>query len=56
MGEDALSILVTSTSEWDAADYARVGGFVPALGQAALDLLDPQPGGHILDVGCGEGH
>ena len=55
MGEDALSDLVTSTSQWDAADYARVGGFVPALGQAALDLLDPQPGEHILDVGCGDG-
>jgi SAM-dependent methyltransferase len=47
--------LETSTSQWDAADYARVGGFVPALGQAALDLLDPQPGEHILDVGCGDG-
>ena len=55
MGEDALTILVTSTSQWDAADYARVGGFVPALGQAALDLLDPQPGEHILDIGCGDG-
>lgn len=55
MGKDALSILLTSTSEWDAADYARVGGFVPALGQAALDLLDPQPGEYILDVGCGDG-
>jgi SAM-dependent methyltransferase len=44
-----------STSQWDAADYARVGGFVPALGAAALDLLDPQPGEHILDVGCGDG-
>ena len=55
MGKDALTNLVTSTSEWDAADYARVGGFVPALGQAALDLLDPQPGEHILDVGCGDG-
>ncbi|MEO7503653.1 MAG: methyltransferase domain-containing protein [Sphingomicrobium sp.] len=28
---------------------------MPALGQAALDLLDPRPGEHILDVGCGDG-
>ena len=55
MGEDALSDAPASTSKWDAADYARVGGFVPELGQAALDLLDPQPGEHILDVGCGDG-
>jgi SAM-dependent methyltransferase len=44
-----------STSKWDAADYARVGSFVAELGAAALDLLDPQPGERILDVGCGEG-
>lgn len=44
-----------STSKWDAGDYARVGGFVAELGGAALDLLDPQPGERILDVGCGEG-
>ena len=44
-----------STSKWDAADYARVGGFVAELGGAALDLLDPQRGERILDVGCGEG-
>ena len=55
MGEDALSEAVVSTSKWDAADYARVGSFVSELGQAALDLLDPQPGEQILDVGCGEG-
>jgi len=50
-----LTTVPASTSDWDAADYARVGGFVAALGQAALDLLDPRPGEHILDVGCGEG-
>ncbi len=55
MGQDALSDAPASTSQWDAADYARVGGFVAELGEAALDLLDPQPGEHILDVGCGDG-
>ena len=46
---------LASTSKWNAADYARVGGFVAELGGAALDLLDPAPGERILDVGCGEG-
>ena len=55
MGEDALSQAAASTSRWDAADYARVGAFVAELGAAALELLDPQPGEHILDVGCGDG-
>ncbi len=55
MGEDTLTDGPSSTSQWDAADYARVGGFVPELGQAALELLDPQPGEHILDIGCGDG-
>ena len=55
VGQDALSQRAASTSKWNAADYARVGGFVAELGGAALDLLDPQPGERILDVGCGEG-
>ena len=55
MGGDALNGVIASTSKWDAGDYARVGGFVPALGQAALELLDPRPGERILDVGCGDG-
>jgi SAM-dependent methyltransferase len=50
-----LSQSPASTSKWDAADYAKVGAFVAELGGAALDLLDPQPGERILDVGCGEG-
>ncbi len=55
MGEDALTGATASISQWNAADYARVGSFVPQLGAAALDLLDPRPGEHILDVGCGDG-
>jgi len=50
-----LSTAAASTSKWDAADYARVGGFVAELGGAALDLLDPRSGERILDVGCGDG-
>ena len=50
-----MSHTAASTSKWNAADYARVGGFVAELGGAALDLLDPKPGERILDVGCGEG-
>ena len=34
MGQVALSDQIASTSQWDAADYAAHGGFVPALGQA----------------------
>lgn len=50
-----MSHAPVSTSKWDAASYATVGAFVAELGGAALDLLDPQPGERILDVGCGEG-
>ena len=55
MAHHALSLTGASTSKWHAGDYARVGSFVAELGEAALDLLDPQPGERILDVGCGEG-
>lgn len=47
--------MVNVTSRWSPADYAVSGAFVPQLGAAALELLDPQPGELILDVGCGDG-
>lgn len=40
---------------WSARDYAENAGFVPALGAAVVDLLAPQPGERILDLGCGDG-
>jgi len=47
--------MVNAASRWSPADYARHAAFVPELGAAALQLLDPQPGELILDVGCGDG-
>jgi trans-aconitate methyltransferase len=46
---------VNTTSRWDARDYAANAAFVPALGAPVVDLLDPKPGEHILDLGCGDG-
>lgn len=43
------------SSQWSPADYASNAAFVPALGAAALELLNPQAGELILDVGCGDG-
>ena len=40
---------------WDPAAYATHASFVPALGAPVLDLLAPQPGERILDLGCGDG-
>jgi trans-aconitate methyltransferase len=41
--------------EWNADRYQHNAHFVPALGQPVLDLLKPQPGERILDLGCGDG-
>jgi trans-aconitate methyltransferase len=40
---------------WDATRYDEAFAFVPGMGAAVLDLLDPQPGERVLDIGCGSG-
>ncbi len=43
------------TQSWDATQYAREGRFVADLAGGVFDLLAPQPGERILDLGCGDG-
>jgi ubiquinone/menaquinone biosynthesis C-methylase UbiE len=40
---------------WDAARYQEKHSFVWRYGASLLELLNPQPGERILDVGCGTG-
>jgi trans-aconitate methyltransferase len=41
--------------EWNSSRYAENARFVSDLGQAVFDLLNPQTGERILDLGCGDG-
>ena len=40
---------------WKVDNYQQHTGFVPVLGAPVLELLAPEPGEHILDLGCGDG-
>lgn len=46
---------MTDVQRWSPEGYDRNARFVSDLGAAVLDLLDPQPGERILDLGCGDG-
>lgn len=41
--------------DWDSNVYATNARFVADLAGAVVDLLAPQPGERILDLGCGDG-
>lgn len=43
-------------NRFDAETYDEGQGFVAAYGQELVDVLDPQAGERILDLGCGTGH
>src|SRR3984957_14442297 len=40
---------------WNTEAYAANGRFVATLATEVVALLNPQPGEHILDLGCGDG-
>lgn len=44
-----------ASQEWDSDRYVAHAPFVPLVGQSVIDLVNPQSGGRILDVGCGDG-
>jgi trans-aconitate methyltransferase len=40
---------------WAVATYDSAFGYVSAHGAPLIDLLDPQPGERVIDLGCGAG-
>jgi trans-aconitate methyltransferase len=42
-------------TSWNPAQYDQNARFVSDLGMPVVELLSPQPGERILDLGCGDG-
>jgi len=55
--DPALPVRLDAMNEqtWNAAEYVCHAGFVASLGAGLLDVLAPQAGEHVLDLGCGDG-
>ncbi|MEZ5503464.1 MAG: class I SAM-dependent methyltransferase [Halioglobus sp.] len=45
----------SNTQNWNPAQYGKNARFVSDLGMPIVELLLPQPGERILDLGCGDG-
>lgn len=45
-----------AAQQWDARHYNQSFSFIWQYGEGVLDLLQPQVGERILDLGCGTGH
>lgn len=52
---DAMQTEQAAGQRWSASGYRHHAGFVAELGRPVVDLLGPQPGERILDLGCGDG-
>src|SRR3954466_302225 len=49
------SMSSSHSQNWDPARYRANARFVSELGMPVVELLSPQPGERILDLGCGDG-
>jgi len=47
--------MIKAQQSWSPETYLRHGAFVSLLGAPVVQILAPQAGEKILDVGCGEG-
>ena len=47
--------MTSTTQHWNPAQYDKHARFVSDLGMPVVDLLSPQRGEKILDLGCGDG-
>jgi trans-aconitate methyltransferase len=52
----ARKLKTTFQNQWDAELYDNQHSFVSKLGSDLIELLSPQTGEYILDLGCGTGH
>ena len=54
-GRNVPDTSAAGAQHWDPQRYNKNAGFVAQLGSPLIDLLQPQAGERILDLGCGEG-
>jgi len=47
--------VLVSQQTWNPNDYDQNARFVSDLGMGVVELLAPQPGERVLDLGCGDG-